>query len=438
MVEVDLSLSAFSFSKFNYSLTTFQNHNFNHNLQDSSSTVDRFKINMVYTGSPNTLKILEKLVGFDTTSYRSNLELIDYISQYLSDFNISSQLIFNAEKSKANLFATIGSGGRGGVLLSGHTDVVPVAGQHWDTDPFTLNIAEGRAYGRGTCDMKGFIACALAAVPDMVQAELAAPIHLAFSYDEEVGCAGVGHLIEYLRLTELDIDACIIGEPSSLKPVTAHTGKSVFKCKFNGTPMHSSLAPEGVNAISYAAEVLHRINQIECSAKMLTIEDIRFKHPHPTLNIGQIQGGKAVNIVAEYCEFDVEYRYPPGGEADYLAAKLPDIVREVAHIPMSAIASSASASCERIIDYPAFKGDFRSSASRLVRRLTGANNDTAVNYGTEAGLFEKDGFSSVVCGPGDIAQAHQPNEFIELSQLEKCDTFMAALVQELAIEEVIS
>ncbi|MBO6826546.1 MAG: acetylornithine deacetylase [Sneathiella sp.] len=391
---------------------------------------------MVYTDTRKTLEILEALVAFDTTSYRSNLDLIDYISGYLAEFGISSHRIFNEEKSKANLLATIGSGDRGGILLSGHTDVVPVTGQDWVTDPFKLSIAEGRAYGRGTCDMKGFIACALAAVPDMCRANLAVPIHFAFSYDEEIGCAGVGSMINLMKSNGLNIEACIIGEPSSMKPVTAHTGKSVFKCQFYGTPMHSSLAPEGVNAIAFAGDVIHHLNSLEQAAKSFTITDERFKHPHPTLNIGKISGGKAVNIVAEYCEFDVEYRYPPGSEADYLLNQLPEIIRTAAHEPMNAKSPSASASCQQTVAYPAFKSDFNSPASLFARRLTGSNTDIAVNYGTEAGLFQQSGYSSVVCGPGSIEQAHQPNEFIDLSELSKCDAFMSALIAELSLVEV--
>ncbi|MBE7637509.1 acetylornithine deacetylase [Sneathiella sp. P13V-1] len=393
---------------------------------------------MVQTSPTNTLEILEKLISFDTTSYRSNLKLIEFISSYLSGYGIPNQLIFNGEKSKANLFASIGPATSRGIVLSGHTDVVPVDGQNWTSNPFQLRISEGRAYGRGTCDMKGFIASVLAAVPQMKEANLQRPIHLAFSYDEEIGCAGVGHLIEHITQSGIKIDACIIGEPSSLKPVTAHTGKCVYKCQFGGTAMHSSLAPEGVNAISYAADVIHEINAIAIAAKAHLVDDNRFKHPHPTINIGQIQGGKAVNIVAEYCEFDVECRFPPGCDAVFFEEALYALVQDEAHTSMVAQSRGAYAKCEKVASYPALQGDFNSPATRLVRKITRANTDIAVNYGTEAGLFQTQGYSSVVCGPGDIAQAHQPDEFIELIQLEKCDLFMAALVHELSVEEVLA
>ncbi len=391
--------------------------------------------NMTYSKNNQTLAILEKLISFDTTSYRSNLALIDYISSYLSEFGIQSKSVFNEDKSKANLFATIGGSDKPGIILSGHTDIVPVEGQNWSRDPFKLHIADNKAYGRGTCDMKGFIACVLAAVPEMTRRQFAVPIHLAFSYDEEVGCVGVRHLLDFMAAENLDVEACIIGEPSSMKPVTAHTGKTVFKCKFQGTAMHSSLAPEGVNAISYAGEIIHKINQISQLAQKNRIEDDRFKHPHPTVNIGRISGGKAVNIVAENCEFDVEYRYPPGSDPDYFKTVLPDLIENIAHDPMNAINSNASAHCEQVVNYPAFQGDFNSPACKLVRKLTGSNSDLAVNYGTEAGLFQNQGYSSVVCGPGDIAQAHQPDEFIELSELKKCDQFLRALMNELTVDK---
>ncbi len=393
---------------------------------------------MVQTGSTHTLQILDKLIGFDTTSYRSNLSLIEYISSYLSGFGISNQKIFNPDKSKANLFATVGVGTKPGILLSAHTDVVPVDGQNWTSDPFKLRISEGRAYGRGTCDMKGFIACVLAAVPQMIKAQLDRPIHFAFSYDEEVGCAGVGHLIDHIAETKRNIEACIIGEPSSLKPVTAHTGKCVYKCSFTGTALHSSLSPDGVNAISFAADVIHKINELSRLSKTYTVNDERFLHPHPTINVGRILGGKAVNIVAEQCDFDVECRYPPGSNVDFFDNTLNQLVSVEANSSMSAIDDRASATCEKIISYPAFKGDFNSSACQLVRKLTGSNTDAAVNYGTEAGLFQTNGFSSVVCGPGNIAQAHQPDEFIELSELERCDHFLSALVNELSKQETFA
>jgi acetylornithine deacetylase len=388
--------------------------------------------------SSNTLSILRDLVAFDSTSYRSNFDLIDYVRVYLEGFNIQSEVIFNEDQNKANLLAKIGSGFEPAIVLSGHTDVVPVGGQNWLSDPFSLTVREGRAYGRGTSDMKGFIASVLAAVPAMVKASLSRPVYIALSYDEEVGCAGVPSLIDFIAHQQIEIATCIIGEPSSLKPVTAHTGKHVYTCQFHGTPMHSSLAPEGVNAISYAGRVIAEIENLVQIAKTFAVKDTRFTHPYPTLNIGRISGGKAVNIVAEHCQFDVECRYPPGSSADFFTIGLQQIMQSVAHLPMQQKHPSACAICEETVSYPAFSSTDASPAAQLVRRLTGANESYAVNYGTEAGLFEKAGFSSVVCGPGDIAQAHQPNEFIALSQLTACDNMLNSLLTELSVKEAMS
>ncbi|GLQ07323.1 acetylornithine deacetylase [Sneathiella chinensis] len=389
---------------------------------------------MKKTETGSTLHILEKLISFDTTSYRSNLDLIDYVCDYLASFDIPCKVLYNEEKNKANLLATIGDSSKPGILLSGHTDVVPIDGQNWTRDPFKLHIEDGKAFGRGTCDMKGFIASVLAAAPLFRNTDLSCPVHIALSYDEEVGCVGVRHLIDFLQETGTPVEACIIGEPSSLKPVTAHTGKHGFRCEFHGTPMHSSLAPGGVNAISYAAAVLAGINDLENKAKSMTIGDDRFEYPHPTINIGTIEGGKAVNIVAEHCAFEVECRYPPGGSPTFFTEALPALVEDVANRPMKDRNPAAGATCTETLSYPAFEGNFQSPAAVLARRLTGSNNDGAVNYGTEAGRFQTAGFSSVVCGPGDIAQAHQPDEFIALSQLEGCDRMLTTLARELSTQ----
>ncbi len=384
--------------------------------------------------SRNTLDILKDLVAFDTTSFKSNLELIDYVASYLASFGIQSDIVYDQHKQKANLLAFTGSGSRPTIVLSGHTDVVPVDGQNWTLPPFNLTIRDGKAYGRGTCDMKGFLASALAAVPVFLERDMDHSICFAFSYDEEVGCAGVGSLLDVLADRDVPVQACIIGEPSSMKPVTAHTGKQVFRCRFHGTPMHSSLSPKGVNAIAYAGDMISRINNLETVIRQQKTADDRFAFPHPTLNIGTISGGKAVNIVAEECHFDVECRFPPGTDHTSFTETLPLLIREKASHPMAAIDPAAWAECKRLVSYPAFQADGASEAVELARKLTGSNDDLAVNYGTEAGLFQQAGFSSVVCGPGNIAQAHQPDEFISLSELERCDLFMQALAKELARE----
>ncbi len=379
-----------------------------------------------------SLDLLDRLVHYDTTSYRSNLELLEYISDYLSSFNISVSLIYGDVANKANLFATIGDGEKPGIILSGHTDVVTVDGQKWSTNPFELTVDKSRAFGRGSCDMKGFLACVLAAVPKFISANLSCPIHLAFSYDEEVGCVGVWHLVSDVRARNLKIRACIIGEPSSMKPVTAHTGKQVYRCSFHGTPMHSSLAPKGVNAIAFAGELIHRINQFEEEIKSNVVKDSRFAVAHPTINIGEITGGKAVNIIAEACTFNVEYRYPSSEHATLFSDALTRLIDDDIRPRMKAINHQSEVTYERVVAYPSFSAPPNSEAVSLVRRITESDKNLAVNFGTEAGIYEETGFSAVVCGPGNIDQAHQPNEYIELSQLDACDSFLEKLIYELS------
>jgi acetylornithine deacetylase len=382
----------------------------------------------------NTLEILDRLIGFDTVSRDSNLDLIDYVEEYLSQYDINSDLFYNKNKDKANLVAKIGEGHNPGVLLSGHTDVVPVEGQKWHTNPFELVVKDNKAFGRGTTDMKGFIASTLAAVPDFLAAKLPCPIYLVFSYDEEVGCVGVRDVLADIPFPLEDIRACIVGEPTLMKPVTAHTGKQVISLDFYGTAMHSSLAPKAVNAISYASKVICGIGDLEEEAKQQKIVDRRFEFPHPTINVGKISGGKAVNIVAGDCIFDVEFRYPPGLSADAFRGHLGEIVEEVALAPMKDIDPNSDVQWRDVVNYPAFNAEQDSQAVELVQFLTGSNETLAVNYGTEAGLFQNKGISTVVCGPGDIAQAHQPNEYIELAQLKSCDAFLRRLTVALSQE----
>ncbi len=387
--------------------------------------------------SRDTHSILRDLVRFDTTSFKSNLDLIDYVASLLTSHNIHPEIIYDPKEEKANLLAFIGPKDKPAIVLSGHTDVVPVDGQNWTINPFDLTIKDGKAFGRGTCDMKGFIASALAALPAFVNHSLANPICFALSYDEEVGCTGVRSLLDFLTLKSIPVQACIIGEPSSMKPVTAHTGKQVFRCNFHGTPLHSSLSPGGVNAIAYAGRIIHKINELEMQIREQTTDDDRFAYAHPTINIGTISGGKAVNIVAEHCCFDVECRYPPETDHRPFTDVLPQLIHRQAHHPMAQQNTNAWATCEQIVSYPSFRADPASAAVQLARKLTGANDDLAVNYGTEAGLFQQAGFSSVVCGPGDIAQAHQPDEYIDLKQLERCDRFMQILAEELTCREPV-
>ncbi|MGO1118197.1 acetylornithine deacetylase [Rhodovibrionaceae bacterium A322] len=388
--------------------------------------------------SSRSLALLADLISFDTTSSKSNLDLIEFVEQYLASFSVSVELHFNTDRTKATLFATIGDGGAPGIILSGHSDVVPTTGQAWDSDPFKLLIKDGRAYGRGSCDMKGFLASVLAAVPAIAAANLPCPVYLAISYDEEVGCQGIAPLLNDLTARQLPVRACLVGEPSNMQPVSAHCGKQAFRCSFHGTALHSSLAPQGVNAIDYAVQALRRIAELGQTLMDCETSDQRFETPHPILNTGRIEGGKAVNIVADHCSFDLECRYPPGSLDQGIAEVLEQIVVRDLGAAMSARDSRAGAKINPLSAYPAFKADSQSTALALLTRLTGTNRFAAVNYGTEAGLFEQQGFPTVICGPGSIEQAHQPNEYLELSQLAACDDFLTRLIALLSQENQTS
>ncbi len=386
----------------------------------------------------STIEILKDLVGFDTVSERSNLELISYVEKYLQSYGVSSTLIPNAEGTKASLFATIGPICSGGVILSGHTDVVPVEGQNWSANPFELKLNHDRAYGRGSVDMKGFLASVLSAVPKFNSMKLNVPIHLAFSYDEEVGCAGVAPLIQHILDQGIDASACIVGEPTKMEIVSAHTGKQVFECTFKGTPMHSSLAPSGVNAITSASKVVSWLADLAQELESQRTADDRFAYTHPTINVGYIVGGKAINIVAEDCRFLVEYRYPPGINPSLMQEELPSFIKRNFGAGTKVETAGGSATCSEIIAYPSFSAEGVSSAVSLVASVVDdqdrliinyANSLQAVNFGTEAGLFSQAGIPTVVIGPGEIAQAHQPDEYIQLNQLKKCDDFIKGIAR---------
>ncbi|WP_298852708.1 acetylornithine deacetylase [uncultured Ruegeria sp.] len=368
-----------------------------------------------------THEILNRLIAFDTVSANSNLDLAAYVEAYLADLGVTCDRVPNGTGDKIALLASIGPTRPGGVVLSAHTDVVPAEGQSWTRDPFALTFEEGRAYGRGTADMKAFLASVLAAVPQLVAANLQSPVHLAFSYDEEVGCAGVQPLIAHMLDRGLAPGACIVGEPTGMTPVTAHTGKQIFTCTFKGTPMHSSLSPRGVNAIAEAGEAIARLNDLSRELLTETTNDLRFPIPHPTINFGTIEGGKATNIVAEDCAFVIEYRYPPGTSPDLLRRALEGLGDR-----------DPAPQVTEVVSYPAFTAPTRSKALELVTGIVGTNATLAVNYGTEAGHYSSAGIDTVVFGPGDIAQAHQPDEFITLSQLDACDRFLAGLCDALS------
>ncbi|OLU19639.1 acetylornithine deacetylase [Pseudomonas sp. PA1(2017)] len=377
---------------------------------------------------PTSRALLERLIGFATVSRDSNLALIEFIREYLAGFGVDSELFHNAEGTKANLFATIGPQDRGGVVLSGHTDVVPVDGQAWTVAPFQLSERDGRLYGRGTADMKGFIACVLAAVPSLVQRPLQVPVHLAFSYDEEVGCLGVRSMLAELEKRPHKPTLCLIGEPTELKPVLGHKGKLAMRCEVHGAACHSAYAPYGVNAIEYAARLIGHLGDIGARLAQPEHHDARFDPPFSTVQTGVIKGGRALNIVPAECEFDFEVRALPGFDAQRVADELQRYAAEQLLPKMQTVSAASDIRLQPLSAYPGLATPPDSEAARLLARLCGSNDFGTVAFGTEGGLFDGAGIPTVVCGPGSMDQGHKPDEFVSLEQLQGCD----ALLQRLA------
>lgn len=378
-------------------------------------------------------QILDRLVAFPSVSRGSNLDLIDWVESYLASWGIASHRVYNETGDKAALYASAGPAVEGGVILSGHSDVVPVDGQDWSSDPWTVTERDGRLYGRGTCDMKGFVALALAAVPLAVQRGVKRPLQFALSYDEELGCTGAPPMIAEMARTLPRASAAVIGEPSRMKLVNGHKGGTGFWVHVKGFEVHSSLLPEGVSAIMEAARLIQWMNDRndENRAKPVTeIADL-FRPPFTTLHSGQISGGTAHNITAADCRFVMEFRVVPGESVEDWAARFE---AECARLEaaMKVVRPEAAVLLDRIFVVPALTPETNGAAEALVRRLTGDNGTMVVSYGTEAGQFQAEGYSAVVCGPGDIAQAHQPDEYLEVSEFEAGWRFMQALVEDLA------
>ncbi|WP_428944052.1 acetylornithine deacetylase [Pantoea sp. FN060301] len=371
--------------------------------------------------------LLEKLVAFDTTSRESNLALIDFVWRYLTDLGVSCELIHNTERSKANLYARLGPGGSGGVMLSGHSDVVPVDGQAWSVPPFTLTERDGKLYGRGTADMKGFIASMLAAVPHFLAQPLTQPLHLAISYDEEVGCLGVRSLLDALAQRPEKPAICLIGEPTGLKAVSGHKGKSGMRCEVKGAACHSAYAPQGVNAIEYAAKLIQRLMVIGERLAAPDRQDARFDPPFTTVQTGVIAGGTALNIVPADCTFDFEVRTLPQQDAQQVVTELEDYAQSDLLPQMRAVNHHTAIHFYSLSSYPGLDTPADSPAARLIAHLTGSSELSTVAFGTEGGLFHQNGISSVVCGPGSMEQGHKPDEFITLDQLNACDEMLRRL-----------
>jgi acetylornithine deacetylase len=395
-------------------------------------TLVRFGVTVFSMPSPHALELAQTLVRLNTVSQNSNLALIHLIRDELSRLGVASRLTYNADKTKANLFATLGEGKPAGVILSGHTDTVPWDGQDWSVDPLGAVVRDGRLYGRGSADMKGFIAIALAHARDFLESSAPFAVHLAFSYDEEVGCFGVRELIADMKDAGIRPLACIVGEPTSMVPAIAHKGVYRYKCCVRGKEAHSSLTPQSVNAIEMAARVIGRLRDMAEAFERSEPRYEGFDVPFSTASVGQFHGGIADNVVPRDAEFRYEFRDLPTADAASMQKEVLAYARST-EMAMKKIAPEAGFRFETICEVPSFLGSADDAVTRLAQRLSGEAGTTLVAFGTEAGLFKRSGIPTVVCGPGSIVQAHQPDEYVSLEQLARCAAFMKGLAATRAI-----
>jgi acetylornithine deacetylase len=376
-----------------------------------------------------SIKLLKDLISFDTTSYKSNLDLITYITKYLDSYKIKSNLIHDSTGKKANLYATIGSNKDDGIMLSGHTDVVPADNRNWTSDPFSLTEKNNKLYGRGTADMKSFIALVLSRVPKIVNANLSKSIHLAFSYDEEVGCIGVHRLIDMLKKNTFKPTLCIVGEPTNMEVVIGHKGKCGHEVKINGLACHSGQAPLGVNAINYAAKLISYISNIADDKSKTGPFDYEYEIPYTTLHTGVISGGTAINIVPDSCTFEFEIRHIAEENPKELVQEIKAYSKEFLVPEMHKISKKTGINFKEKVSYPGLSIDKNSELVKLIKELLNEDKHKKVIFGTEGGLFqEKLNIPSVVCGPGNIDQAHKANEYISIEQIVKGGEFLDNLI----------
>jgi len=377
------------------------------------------------------LSILDRLVAFDTVSARSNLGLMHYVVDVLAKAGIASQLILDPTGTKANLYATVGPADAGGVLLSGHTDVVPVEGQVWTKPPFALTEHDGRLYGRGTTDMKGFVACAITAMLNAARRPLRVPLHLALSYDEEVGCKGVGSLIDMLAASPVRPRMGIVGEPTGMQVATGHKGKTALRATCTGREGHSALAPLMLNALHLGADFVQAVRAVQARVVEAGPQDADYDVPYTTLHVGTMQGGVQVNIVPATCTIDFEIRALAGDDPEALIGALRAEASQIVE-PLRADFGEAAIVIERLWDYPGLGTLPDAAVVRFVQGLTGANGTIKVAFGTEGGLFsERLGLPVVICGPGSMAQGHKPDEYVTRAQLARCQAILAALTDRL-------
>jgi len=380
------------------------------------------------SGPMTSEQLLACLIAFDTTSSTSNLALIDFARNLLDDHGIAAQLVHSDDRSRANLYATIGPDDAGGVMLSGHTDVVPTAGQAWHSDPYTMQTSAELLTGRGACDMKGFIACVLAALPQIAAKPLQTPIHLAFSYDEEIGCVGARRLVESMAGFEVKPRIGLIGEPTDMAMVLGHKGKVSYRVTVSGLSCHSAYISDGVNAVEYAAELISFIRAMNARVRQQQL-DQSYTVPYSTFHVGNIKGGTALNIVPRECTFEFEIRNLPQQDLEALAHDIRHYASDVLLPDMRARYAEADIRFDELSCYPGLHTDPASAVIAYTRAINPVDRiGDNVSFGTEAGLFDNIGIECLVCGPGSIDQAHKPDEFVRRDQLRLCDRMLENLV----------
>jgi acetylornithine deacetylase len=387
---------------------------------------------MNLTPSASARAMIERLIAFNTVSRDSNLGLIEWVRDYLTQQGATTRLTHDATGKKANLFATLGDSDKPGLILSGHTDVVPVDGQNWDTDPFKATEKNGKLYARGSADMKGFIGIILNQAPKFVSAlnanKLDAPLHYALSFDEEVGCLGVRSLIRDLEENNIRPAGCVVGEPTSMQPIIAHKGTHRFRCAVHGREAHSSYVTYGVNAIEYAARLVVFIRQLADRLAQLEQRDYGFTVPYSTLSTGLIQGGIAANVVPKDCVFQFDMRTLPNASPDALYQEIRGYAESLAR-EMKSIDEASGIDLQWMSQTVGLAASETDAIVQWAMQLSKNPSVGKVSYGTEAGLFQKMGVPTVICGPGDIAEAHRPNEFVALEQLAQCEAFMERILE---------
>jgi len=377
-----------------------------------------------------SVEILERLVAFPTISRSPNIELMRYIQGLLADVGIHSDLMLSDTGQNANLYATVGPSDRLGIMLSGHTDVVPVEGQCWTVNPFKLCESGGRLFGRGTTDMKGFVACAIRAAILASERDLQAPLHLALSYDEEVGCVGVHTMIDVLKTAPLKPGLCIVGEPTSLEIANGHKGKIAARAICRGLAVHSALAPNGINAIHLAGEFVALLRKIQSDLAYADTSDPAYTVPYTTIHVGTISGGTALNIVPEHCIMDFEVRNIYQDDPNEILELIEDNAAAIAEN----YGDGAAIDIETVYSYPGLETPLGASVIEFMKSLTGLNSTTKVSFGTEGGLFnERLGIPTVIFGPGSMVQGHKPDEYIDRKQLDMCDEFLESLLNRMSV-----